>query len=52
MHNGLTKVEIGEVITHLAYSAGWPKAFSMLPVAKEVFEKRKKKIQLQNDSIS
>jgi 4-carboxymuconolactone decarboxylase len=40
MDNGLTQAQAGEVITHLAFYAGWPKAFSALPVAKEVFEKR------------
>ena len=40
MDNGLTQVEAGEVITHLAFYAGWPNAFSALPVAKDVFEKR------------
>lgn len=38
--NGLTQEQAGEVIMHLAYYAGWPNAFSALPVAKEVFEKR------------
>jgi 4-carboxymuconolactone decarboxylase len=42
MDNGLTQEEAGEVITHLAFYAGWPNAFSALPVAKEVFEKRAK----------
>ncbi len=40
MDNGLTQAEAGEVITHLAFYAGWPNAFSALPVAKEVFAKR------------
>jgi 4-carboxymuconolactone decarboxylase len=40
--NGLTEVQAGEVITHLALYVGWPNAFSALPVAKEVFEKRAK----------
>jgi len=40
MDNGLTQSEAGEVITHLAFYAGWPNAFSALAVAKEVFEKR------------
>jgi 4-carboxymuconolactone decarboxylase len=40
MDNGLTQVQAGEVITHLAFYAGWPNAFSALPVAKEVFDKR------------
>jgi 4-carboxymuconolactone decarboxylase len=41
MDNGLTRAEAAEVISHLAYYAGWPNAFSALPVAKDVFEKRK-----------
>jgi 4-carboxymuconolactone decarboxylase len=40
MDNGLTQAQAGEAITHLAFYAGWPNAFSALPVAKEVFEKR------------
>lgn len=40
MDNGLTREEAGEVITHLAFYAGWPNAFSALPIAKDVFEKR------------
>lgn len=40
MDNGLTQAQAGEVITHLAFYAGWPRAFSALPVAKDVFEKR------------
>ena len=42
MDNGLTQAEAGEVITHLAFYVGWPNAFSALPVAKDVFEKRVK----------
>ena len=40
MDNGLTQAQAVEVITHLAFYAGWPNAFSALPVAKDVFEKR------------
>jgi len=40
MDNGLTQQQAAEVITHLAFYVGWPNAFSALPVAKEVFEKR------------
>ena len=40
MDNGLTQAQAGEVLTHLAFYAGWPSVFSALPVAKEVFEKR------------
>ena len=36
--NGLTETELKEVITHLAFYAGWPKAMSAITVAKQVFE--------------
>lgn len=39
--NGVTKEEISELITHLAFYAGWPCAMSAAAVAKEVFEQRK-----------
>jgi 4-carboxymuconolactone decarboxylase len=42
MDNGLSQTEAAEVITHLAFYVGWPNAFSALPVAKDVFEKRPK----------
>ena len=40
MDNGLTQTQAAETVTHLAFYAGWPNAFSALPVAKDVFEKR------------
>jgi 4-carboxymuconolactone decarboxylase len=40
MDNGLTQAQVAEVLTHLAFYAGWPNVFSALPIAKEVFEKR------------
>ena len=40
MDSGLTQEEAGEVITHLAFYAGWPSAFTAVPVAKDVFDKR------------
>jgi 4-carboxymuconolactone decarboxylase len=43
MDNGLTRSEASEVISHLAYYAGWPNAFSAAPVARSVFEKRTSK---------
>jgi alkylhydroperoxidase/carboxymuconolactone decarboxylase family protein YurZ len=42
MDNGLTQKQAAEAVTHLAFYAGWPNAFSALPVAKDVFEKRGK----------
>ena len=38
--NGVTKEEIGELITHLAFSAGWPSAMSAAKIAKQVFEEK------------
>src|SRR5438309_11336543 len=40
MDNGLTQTQAAETVTHLAFYAGWPNAFSALPVVKDVFEKR------------
>ena len=42
MDNGLTQRQASEVLTHLAFYAGWPNVFSALPVVKDVFEKRAK----------
>ncbi|KRO05257.1 gamma-carboxymuconolactone decarboxylase subunit-like protein [Levilactobacillus paucivorans] len=35
--NGITKDEIAEVITHLSFYVGWPKAWSAFGIAKKVF---------------
>jgi 4-carboxymuconolactone decarboxylase len=42
MDNGLTQAQAAEVITHIAFYAGWPNVLSALPVVREVFEKRQK----------
>src|SRR6516164_1118029 len=34
--NGLTETELKEVMTHLAFYAGWPRAMSAIVVAKRV----------------
>ena len=39
LQNGVTQDEIGELITHLAFYAGWPAAMTAALVAKEVFAK-------------
>jgi 4-carboxymuconolactone decarboxylase len=39
LENGLKKEELIEVITHLAFYAGWPNAMSAIMIAKEVFSK-------------
>jgi len=38
--HGATESELIEVITHLAFYAGWPKAMSAMSVAKRVFRGR------------
>ena len=35
--NGLSGGELKEVIIHLAFYAGWPRAMSAINVAKEIF---------------
>lgn len=35
--NGITKTEIAEALTHLAFYSGWPKAWAAFRVAKEVW---------------
>ena len=35
--NGLTAAQLAELITHLAFYAGWPKAMAAMAVAKRVF---------------
>ncbi|AJY44971.1 carboxymuconolactone decarboxylase family protein [Martelella endophytica] len=40
MDNGLTQEEAGAMLSHLAFYTGWPRVFSAMPVAKQVFEDR------------
>lgn len=36
--NGITKEEISEIITHLAFYCGWPNAWAVFNMAKEMYE--------------
>lgn len=36
--NGVSRAELAELITHLAFYAGWPSAVSATSVAREVFQ--------------
>ena len=38
LENGVTKDELIELITHLAFYSGWPTANSALPIARRVFQ--------------
>jgi 4-carboxymuconolactone decarboxylase len=40
MDNGMTREEVAEAITHLAFYAGWPNAMSAAALAKDIFAKR------------
>jgi 4-carboxymuconolactone decarboxylase len=40
MDSGLTQQQASEMLTHLAFYAGWPPVFSALPVVKDIFAKR------------
>ena len=37
-NNGVTKEEMVEVITQLGFYAGWPKAWAVFPMAKEIYQ--------------
>ena len=36
--NGVTRTEMAEILTHLAFYAGWPNAWAAFRMAKEVYE--------------
>ena len=38
LNNGVTREEIGGIITHMAFYAGWPTAANAVRIAKEVFD--------------
>ena len=38
--NGITKEEMAEIITHAAFYAGWPNAWAVFNMAKEVYEEK------------
>lgn len=35
--NGVTKTEMAEILTHLAFYAGWPNAWAAFRIVKEVY---------------
>lgn len=37
-NNGVTKEEIAEIVTHLAFYVGWPKAWAVFNMAKEIWQ--------------
>ena len=49
MDNGLTKSQASEVLTQLAFYAGWPNVFTALPTVKAVFELKSGPIDRQGE---
>lgn len=41
-NNGITRTEISEIITHIAFYAGWPKAWAAFRLAKDVWNEDEK----------
>lgn len=41
LQNGVTKDELIEAITHLAFYSGWPTAMSAMILAKDIFKQQK-----------
>lgn len=37
-NNGVTKNEMAEIITHIAFYVGWPKAWAAFRLAKEIYK--------------
>ena len=44
LDNGVTRSELVEAITHLAFYAGWPRAMTAATVAREVFRTRQPEV--------
>lgn len=40
-NNGITKTDMAEILTHLAFYSGWPNAWAAFRMAKEVYEEDK-----------
>jgi 4-carboxymuconolactone decarboxylase len=40
LDNGVTKDEIAEIITHLAFYSGWPGSMTAANIAREIFAER------------
>lgn len=47
-NNGVSKTEIAEIITHIAFYVGWPKAWAAFNMAKEIWTEDDEMSQYQN----
>jgi 4-carboxymuconolactone decarboxylase len=52
MDNGLTQLEASEVLAHLGFYAGWPRAMSAVPVLERVFATRQQAAAAQPSSAN
>lgn len=46
--NGITKGEIAEIVTHAAFYCGWPKAWAVFRMAKEIWNDDTEKKENKN----
>lgn len=51
-NNGITRTEIAEAITHMAFYAGWPKAWAAFNLAKEVWADNDADTTANTDSVN
>ena len=51
-NNGITRAEIAEAITHIAFYAGWPKAWAAFNLAKEVWTDNDAETTANTDSVN
>lgn len=42
--NGVTKTEMAEILTHLAFYAGWPNAWAAFKIVKDMYDEKDEKI--------
>lgn len=47
--NGVTKTEMAEILTHLAFYAGWPNAWAAFRMAKEVYADAEAEAEAEED---
>jgi len=48
--NGVSRIEISEILTHIAFYAGWPKAWAAFNLAKEVWNEETSEVAAADDS--
>lgn len=51
-NNGITRTEVAEAITHMAFYAGWPKAWAAFNLAKEVWTDNDADTTAHTDSVN